>query len=98
MAKITKMPSTAIIDGFKGTLDYYVHDGQACVRSWPRSPGHDRAPAVMAQWETFAYASRSWNLLSPEVQRLYNIMATNSGLNGRDLATRAYIKGLYPHD
>lgn len=99
MAKITRMPSTAIIDGFKGTLDYYVHDGQACVRSWPRSPGKKRSVAVEEQWPAFTIASRLWNELSPEIQASFNSMAQASGLNGRDLSMRAYLIGLYtnPH-
>ncbi|GAI21985.1 unnamed protein product, partial [marine sediment metagenome] len=49
MAVITKMPGMAIVNGFKGTLDFYVHCGTNCVRKWPRSPGHSRAPEVEAQ-------------------------------------------------
>ncbi|GAH92479.1 unnamed protein product, partial [marine sediment metagenome] len=47
----------AIIKGFKGTLDFYVWKGITCVRSWPRSPGRKRAPAVQAQWPAFAWAA-----------------------------------------
>lgn len=97
MAKIAAMPSTAIIDGFKGTIDYYVHDGQPCVRSWPRSPGKKRSAAVEEQWPAFTIASRLWNELSPEIQTSFNSMAQSSGLNGRDLAERAYLSGLYAY-
>lgn len=99
MAKITGMPHMDIISGFKGKLDFYIHDGQACVRRWPKSPGKKRTQAVMDQWEDFRTASRLWSHLSPEIQQAYNSMAQGGSLNGRDLATRAYIKGLftYPH-
>lgn len=97
MAKITRLPHQGIISGFKGKIDYYVHDGQACVRRWPKSPGKKRTEAVMAQWPIFTYATHVWNFLSPEVQASYNSMAQHGALNGRDLAERAYLKGLYPH-
>ena len=87
------MPQQSIIDGFKGTLDYYLHDGVACARRWPRSPGHTRAPAVMAQWEAFSFAGSYWNNLSVEVKEAWNAMADGFPLTGRDLFTRSFISG-----
>lgn len=97
MAKIRALPATAIISGFKGVIDYYVHRGIPCVRSWPRSPGKKRSAAVEAQWPTFAYSTHFWNYLPPEIQAAYNSMAMRGGLNGRDLAARAYLSGLYTY-
>lgn len=91
MAKIAKMPSLAIIDGFKGAVDYYVHCGQPCARSWPRSPGHRRSPAVQAQWPAFTEATTLWNDLSPEVQDAYKRMSAGTHLSGRDVFTKSYI-------
>lgn len=95
MAKITRMPNEAIISGFKCKVDFYYYMGVPCCRAWPRSPGHRRAPAVEAQWAAFSYATREWNNLSPEIRRAYEELATGSGLSGRDMAMRAYLKGLY---
>ncbi len=95
MAKLLALPSLAIIDGFKGTIDFYVHRGIPCARAWPKSPGKARSPAVMAQWPFFAYAAKEWRNLSPVVQEAYNSLATNSGLSGRDMQVRAYLTGLY---
>ena len=95
MAKITNMPGLAIINGFKGTIDYYVHDGQPCVRKWPRSPGHNRAPAVEAQWTAFTWAASNWNSLSKEVQDAYNRTAAGSNLTGRDLFVKNFITAQY---
>jgi len=109
MAKLKVLPELAIIDGFKGKVDFYVYhascdpelrgEGIAVARKWPRSPGHKRAPAVEAQWEAFSYAAGAWTLLSPEVQEAYRALSVGSGLSGRDLFTRSYLKGLYryPH-
>lgn len=95
MAKLLEMPHEDIISGFKGSIDFYLWCGIPCARSWPRSPGTVRAPAVMAQWPSFTYASREWNNLSPAVQRAYHELARNSGLSGRDMQMRSYLQGLY---
>ena len=97
MVKIRRFPSEAIISGFKGSLDYYEHNGVACVRTWPRSPGHARSAAVTAQWPLFAYASRSWTALTPALQTLYNHQATGTILTGRDLFTRSYLSGAFTY-
>ncbi len=93
MAKLTALPSLAIIDGFKGTVDYYVHRGIPCARKWPRSPGHRRAPGVEAQWPAFALATQLWNQISEAVQDAYRATATGSTLSGRDLSAKAYLSG-----
>jgi hypothetical protein len=98
MAKLLALPEQAIISGFKGTVDYYVYMGIPVARSWPRSPGKTRAPAVEAQWSAFRYASQEWVKLSPEVQAAYRAMAQSSGLDGRDLQMRAYLSGLYRYE
>lgn len=89
------MPSLAIIDGFKGSVDFYYWMGLPIARSWPKSPGRQRSPAVMAQWPLFTYVSREWANLSPAVQEAYKALAQRSGLNGRDLQTRGYLTGLF---
>lgn len=93
MAKITKLPALSIIDGFKGKLDYYVYMGIPCVRKWPKSPGHDRAPAVQEQWPTFSFAASSWNILSQDVKDAFTQMAKSIGCTGRDIYMKAYIDG-----
>lgn len=98
MAKLSALPATAIISGFKGLIDYYVHDGIPCARKWPRSPGKHRAPAVEAQWQAFSAAAQEWALLAPSVQAAYSRMAESSGLSGRDLQVRSYLSGLYRYE
>jgi hypothetical protein len=95
MAKLTEMPQEAIIAGFKGTVDYYLWMGIPVARSWPRSPGPRRAPAVEAQWPPFSYAAKEWSNLSVTVQAAYHGMAQTGGLDGRDLQVRGYLSGLY---
>jgi len=97
VAKLDVMPAQSIIDGLKGVLDFYVHKGIICVRSWPRSPGHRRAPAVEAQWAAFSYAAREWNNLSPEVQLAYRNLASGTAYTGRDWFMRGYLTGIYDY-
>lgn len=98
MAKLARMPSLAIISGFKGHIDFYQWMGIPVARKWPRSPGHLRAQAVMDQWADFSYATGAWNLLSEEVQAAYRALSVGSGLSGRDLFTRSYLSGLYRYE
>ncbi|MBA7572831.1 hypothetical protein ES708_14618 [subsurface metagenome] len=97
MAKLDLMPAEAIIDGLKGVLDFYMHKGVPMVRTWPRSPGHRRAPAVEAQWAAFSYAASEWNNLSPEVKQAYYDLASGTAYTGRDWFMRAYISGIYEY-
>jgi len=95
MAKLTKMPSLAIINGFKGSIDYYVYMGLPCARKWPRSPGHKRAPDVEAQWPNFTNATKLWQRLSPEVQQTYIDLASSTTLRGFDWFMRGYLAGIF---
>ena len=107
MAKLTALPELDVISGFKRKVDFYLNfqssdpetrgKGVPCARRWPRSPGHRRAAAVEAQWSTFSYSASLWNSLSQEIQDAYNAMASGTGLSGRDMFTRSYIKGLYAY-
>lgn len=93
MAKLTKLPGMEIIDGFKGVIDFYLWNGIPCARSWPRSPGSDRAPAVKEQWPAFAFAGSYWNNLALEVKQAYIDMAAGYPITGRDLFTQSFING-----
>ena len=95
MAVLKNMPEASIIDGFKGKIDFYEHRGQVCVRKWPRSPGHKRAPAVEAQWSVFAAAVSGWSSLPDYIRSDYRRWASPSTLSGRDLFIKGYISGIY---
>lgn len=95
MAKIKELPAEAIIGGFKGTIDYYLHDGIPCVRRWPQSPGKIRSPAVMEQWAAWSYVASAWRDLDPRLRSLYERMSKGSSLTGRDLFTRSYLSGAF---
>lgn len=100
MAIIREMPGQKIIDGFKGKIDFYYHDGIACARRWPRSQGKSQTPASVAQQPAFAYCSRLWMSAAPIVRDAYAAMASATGLHQKDAFTRAYYGTLlrYPPD
>ena len=95
MAILDTLPSKAIIDGLKGVLDFYSWKGIPVVRSWPRSPGHDRSPAVEAQWVAFGYAAGEWKNLSAEVKQAYIDLAQGTSYTGRDWFMRSYLTGIF---
>ena len=80
-----------IINGLKGVIDFYVWKGIPCARSWPRSPGHDRAPAVEAGWPAFSWAASNWKNLDLETKEAYNQMAVSTNMTGRDLFMKTFI-------
>lgn len=94
MAVITKMPHQAIIDGFKGVLDYYYFLGIPCVRKWPHWPKRDPYPTERANQEAFAYAAKMWRQLPEYVKLLYNDMAAGTRNSGFDIYMRCYMRGL----
>jgi len=108
MAVIARLPSEAVIAGFKGVIDYYVYypstdpeargKGTPCARKWPRSPGHKRSEAVEAQWADFTDAVHLWNETSAEIQAEYVKLASGTPLSGRDLFIRGYMKGLFSYE
>ncbi len=105
MAKLKAMPSIEIIDGFRGVIDFYLYHptcdpenkgpGVPVARKWPRSPSLPRSLAVQATWPIFAAAVHAWPTLTEEIQDTYRTLAVGSGLSGRDMFIKGYIKGIY---
>lgn len=93
VARLLVLPEQSIIDGFKGTIDFYVWNGKNVARTWPRSPGHRRSLAVEAQWPVWTDAAKLWSQLSPEIQAAYNDMVAGTDFTGKDMFTRSYISG-----
>lgn len=93
MAKIGALPATAIIDAFRGKLDFYKWCDLTIVRKWPRSPGRKRNPAVVAAQGPFIYINKLAGSLNEEVINSYKVIATKGGLSWKDYLTRWYING-----
>jgi hypothetical protein len=84
-----------VIDGFKGTIDYYLHDGVQCARTWPRSQGRSQTPASVAQQPMFTYVQRLWKDVSPTVKESYKYLAWDCGLHQKDWFMRGYYGYIY---
>lgn len=95
MAKIKKMIGEKAISGFRGTLDFYFYMGLACVRSWPRSPGHHRTPQVEAGWPAWSYTTKTWSRLDPEIRDAYIWTAQESNLSGYELYIKSFINSYF---
>jgi hypothetical protein len=105
MATLKILPHQNIIDGFRGKIDFYLYhptcdpesrgEGIAVARKWPRSPGHLRSAAVMAQWPLFTEVAQSWATLSDTIKGAWKELASGTTLTGKDLYTRYYITGSF---
>lgn len=84
----------AIIDGFKGNLDFYVYKGIPCVRRWPRYYGRKPYTAEKANQDAFAYAMKQWRELPAYVRRQYWRMAQSTPYRPQDIYIRTYLHGL----
>ncbi len=94
MATIEAMPGRDIIDGFKGTLDYYLCRGVPCVRKWPHWRKRTPTPEERANQDDFKHCTQLWSQLPDNVRAAWNAQAAGTPLTGRDIYTRAYMKGL----
>ena len=94
MVKLKRLPAQHIIDGFKGSTDFYEYMGIPCARSWPRPPTEPRSLAVQAGWIPFSYINRIAASLPPLIIQAYKDMATGSNAHWKDYLTRAYIMGI----
>jgi hypothetical protein len=100
MAVIEQLPAMNIIDGFRGTLDFYVLcRGQkkktVVVRSWPRFRRSNMSAASVAAQTPFAAAAAAVAQADADVQKLYAAMAEDTTYTWKDVAISLYIKGDY---
>lgn len=92
MARVDKLPERAIIDGFKGVIDFYDHRGIACVRKWPTYRPRKPHAAEAANQQLFALAVQTWPTLSASVKTAWADMAAASTFTGRDAFTSFFMK------
>lgn len=89
------MPSQAIIDGFKGVIDFYYCMGIPCARKWPLWTKRVPYPAERANQEAFAYAAKMWKGLPEYIKLLYRDMSQGARISGFDMYMKCYMRG-YP--
>jgi len=94
MARLSNMPSQAIVDGFKGVVDFYVYKDTAVARKWPRWHTRESYPAEAANQADFAYVNKLAGSLPEYLINQYKRMAAGTPFSWKDLLVRAYMKGL----
>ena len=94
LAIIKEMPAQHIIDGFKGTLDFFVTRGIPCVRRWPRYTPRTSTPAEKAHQDAFAYINKIYHTLPAIVIEAARETAAGTSYTARDIITKGYLKGL----
>ncbi|MBA7653711.1 hypothetical protein ES703_61568 [subsurface metagenome] len=105
MARLTKLPEKSIIDGLKGTLDFYIihlnptiEEGIPVCRTWPRYNPENRTQASKDASAIFGYVSKAVILLPLDLQESLRIQVSGTRLTWKDLSIRAYLNGdlIYP--
>lgn len=94
MARLLKLPEQAIIDGFKGAIDFYVYKGIPCARKWPHWKPRQPTPAERANQEAFAYINKLAGSLPKATIDAFKAMAQGTPLTWKDLLVRGYMRGL----
>jgi len=95
VVKLLTLPDQAVIDGFKGKIDFYVHQGVQCVRRWPRYTPRIPSVAEAEAQQVFATAVNAWSALPKHIRAEYKRWSSASSLSSRDLFIKGYIGGLY---
>lgn len=94
MVKLLSMPSQAIIDEFKGYVDFYLWKGIPCARAWPYWPPRDPTPTEKANQDEFSYIIHLYNTVSPEILEAYRLTASGTQYTRRDLFIKAFLVGI----
>lgn len=93
MATLDRMPQQAIVDYFRGVVDFYYWKGIPCARRWPHWTKRTATGREKANQDAFAYAIMSWSDLPPFVRQCFYDMTAGTGMTARDFFVRCYLKG-----
>lgn len=92
------MPAQAVIDGYKGIIDFYLWKGIPCVRSWPRKPKMPRSPAVQASAAIFGALATAFSDTPPNIRARASELAVGTAWTWRDVRYRAAYGNLIVED
>lgn len=93
MVVLTEMPNQAIIDGFKGVIDFYLWRGLPCARKWPVWRKRKPTPREKAAQDAFAEAMRATKTMPEYIIDQYRRMAEGTRWRWQDIFLRAYLTG-----
>ncbi|MBA7527121.1 hypothetical protein ES705_19295 [subsurface metagenome] len=85
MPVIKALPGLEVIQGFKGTLDFYYWKGIPCVRKWPHTPRAHLTQGTLSSAALFAAILKGYALLGGLVKTIYQEAAKDQDRTGRDL-------------
>lgn len=94
MAVLKVMPEQAIVDGFKGKIDFYLYKGIPVARKWPVWTRREPYPAERANQDDFRYCNQLYHTLQHFIQLQYQRMAQGTRLTAKDWFVKAYMKGI----
>lgn len=95
MAVLDRMPATAVIDSFKGVLDFYEWFGIPVCRKWPDFSHVKWPEPVVESQKVFGYASSLAGKVSPAVADAYRDMAKGGPFTWKDLLVKGYFIGTH---
>jgi len=95
MAKLEKMPQRQIIDGYKGTIDFYYWKGIPVARKWPIYIKRTPTPIELTYQQAFSYINKLWASLPLIIHVQLTLFAARSTLTPKDFLVRGYLKGLF---
>jgi len=95
MAKLETLPEKYIIDGFKGTIDFYEWKGIPVARKWPTFQPYPFSEAQKDNQAAFAYINKLYSQLSLSVIVAYTLLAARTTQTPKDYIVRAYMKGMF---
>lgn len=100
MAKLTALPELWIIDGLKGTLDFYeirlnpeLSKGIPVCRSWPQYRPERLTAASKDATRYFAYINSMAATMPNNIVAAYKNTLQGSALTWKDMMVRMYLNG-----
>ena len=94
MVKLGAMPDREVVDGFKGSVDFYIYKDTAVARKWPIWRPREAHPNEAANQSAFAYINRVARTLPTFIIDQYKAQAQGTPLTWKDLLVRSYMKGI----
>jgi len=91
MVKLDRLPTKSVIKGLAGVLDFYVINGQAIVRRWPKKytgPSTPKATCNQRRFRDFQKGQKYWNR---PTKKLCQHAAVRSGWRWNDYAYKCYM-------
>lgn len=95
MAVLKVLPSQAIIDGYKGKIDFYLWRGIPVARKWP--VWRKRAPTApeKANQDDFMLINQEAIKMPLEFIEAYKALAQGTPFTWKDLMVRSFMRGLW---